>query len=659
MVFYIGCHSTYKDGILEACKNVYDIGGNAVQIFLGDSTSSSLKSKIKTSPEELEATRNFIKSHDMKLLIHSVYIINLCAFPAYSMRIKYAQDNIIHDLEFCESIGGVGVVVHFGNNKLGADKREEAFANMASNIAEILRRTATSVKHAKILLETSAGQGEQIGITTPEISQILTNIKQPNRIGICVDTAHIFASGYDIRSDIGWRSYLREFSQLVGLKFIQSFHLNDSASLLGDKKDRHKPITSGHIFGTPNGSAILTNIKEFAITHKIPIILETHGDSNYSAYKAEISALRHSPISFVAKSKIKTKTKTKIMKISQNSANRKTKGIRHNIAGNIAIADILKQVLLYYRAKRDSIRVSAYQRAIYQIKKWPRPIHSGSDLANVEGIGKKMISKIDEILNTGTLAILQDPEVAEILAKYRKEPALEQLASIYGIGEVMAKRLIKMGIRSVAEIKHAVESGKLVLNEQQQIGLKYADELRVLVPRAEAVKISQELTNIIHGDDRFNGIKITLAGSYPSGKPESKDIDIILSTAELANIGELQKSDILPNIVELLKSRGLITDVFNVGYTKFMGMAISASGRYHRHLDIRLIPETYFIPAFFYFTSGADFNKLIREKAKRKHLKLSEWGLTDLLTGNELEIRSETDIFRHIGMDFVPMGERR
>lgn len=655
MTFYIGCHSTYRNGILEACKNVYDIGGNAVQIFLGDSISSSLKSKIKPSPEELEASRNFIKSHDMKLLIHSVYIINLCAFPASSMRIKYAQDNIIHDLEFCESIGGVGVVVHFGNNKLGVDKREEAFANMASNIAEILRRTATSVKHSKILLETSAGQGEQIGITTAEISQILTNIKQPNRIGICVDTAHIFASGYDIRSDIGWRSYLREFSQLVGLQFIQSFHLNDSASLLGDKKDRHKPITSGHIFGTPNGSTILTNIKEFAISRKIPIILETHGDSNYSAYKAEISTLRHSPISFVAKSKSKSKT----LKIPQHSANRKTKGIRQNIAGNIAIADILKQVLLYYRAKRDSIRVAAYQRAIYQIKKWPRPIHSGNNLTNVEGIGKKMISKIDEILNTGTLAILQDPEVVEILAKYRKEPALEELASIYGIGEVMAKRLIKMGIRSVAEIKQAVESGKLVLNEQQQIGLKYADDLRVPVPRAEALKISQELANIIHGDDRFNEIKITLAGSYPSGKPESKDIDIILSTVELTNIGELRKSNILPNIVELLKSRGLITDVFNVGYTKFMGMAISENGRYHRHLDIRLIPEAYFIPAFFYFTSGADFNKLIREKAKRKHLKLSEWGLTDTLTGNELEIRSEADIFRHIGMDFVPMGERR
>jgi deoxyribonuclease-4 len=653
-MLHIGCHSSYKDGILNAISKVHEIGGDVVQLFFSDSTSSSLKTKLKPSPDEIAEISYFLKSHHIQLFVHAVYVINFCNYPSQSGRIKYALNNVMYDLELCDKLGGAGVVLHFGNSVV-SETPALAFKNMADNIAYILKHTASTVKNAKLLLETSAGQGRQIGVTLQEISQFIVeiNVKYPkwhNRLGFCIDTAHIFASGYDIRTPAKWDGYMREFDQLVGFKHLYAFHLNDSASQLGDKRDRHRPLTAGHIFMKPDGHIILQHIKSFCIKHNIPIILETNGDSNYTTYKNEITYMKSS-ILHPTTSSLKSKH------TMHTNINKTIKKPAVNAELNKLLIKPLQQMLEYYKAIHDNIRVAAYQRAIYQIKRFPRIITKGNDLKDIEGIGKKMISKLDEILTTGTLSALEDSQVKHVLVKLKEtSPAIEELAAIYGIGEIIAKKLVKIGITNLDELKKAYDSGKVDLNPQQLLGIKYARDLAIPIPRSETLEIKERIAEYLSISE-FKYIKVILAGSYPSGKLESKDVDIILTTKDISSLDQLKKSSILEDIVEILKNKGLIQDVFSVGYTKFLGII-----KIHdicRHLDMRLIPEKYEIPAYFYYTSGADFNKLIREKAKRRNLKLSEWGLTDAISGKELSIKSEADIFKHLGLDFVPMNARR
>lgn len=656
MSLIIGCHSSYKPGILAALINAVEkAGADAVQTFLGPSTSSSLKDKLVINPDECADIKSYVASHNIRYFIHSVYVMNLCKFPASSARIQYAHANIIHDLHFCEAVGAVGVIIHFGNQDNAGIAT--AIDNMASNISWILEATK-SLSNSKIILETSAGQGKQIGITLEEISSVLQKIgSHRHRLGICIDTAHIFASGYDITTSSGWDAYMRKFNDIVGIHHLACFHLNDSASLLGDKKDRHLPLGSGNIFGIfhPNlalnnnrsASVILQHIRNFAISTKIPIILETRGGDDYEGYQREISSMRSGVFDdlLLVSSPPSRKNKTKKQPIMHKNFNNK-------------ITDPLRLMLDYYRVTKDAIRANAYQRAIYQLSRYPGLIKSSNDVKHLEGIGSKMLAKIDEILETGTLASLHNPDVLNILeilpsGDTHGDTHINEISKIYGFGEIIAKRLAKRNIKTQEELKAAIDNGEFTPNSQQVIGLKYVEDLEVPIPRDETEAIKSAIETYLFNSDGFKSFKVLLAGSYPSGKPASKDIDIIL----VGSRSQKYNDDTLQSIIDLLKTVGLITAVLSVGATKFLGLVKLRD--YHRHLDIRLIPASSEVTAYFYYTSGAAFNKFIREKAKRRGFRLNEWGLYSIASGKEIPIASEADIFHYLGMDYIALEERR
>ena len=140
----------------------------------------------------------------------------------------------------------------------------------------------------KLALETTAGQGTQIGRTLEELALIWNGItsrihklngsgnKHKLQVGICIDTAHIFSSGYDISTLDGIKFYLDEFNKLIGWQHIIMFHINDNKFKCNSKKDFHKGIGQGEIFNTSEGIKALKYIKTFCIKHNIPMILETH-----------------------------------------------------------------------------------------------------------------------------------------------------------------------------------------------------------------------------------------------------------------------------------------------------------------------------------------------------------------------------------------------
>jgi deoxyribonuclease-4 len=146
-------------------------------------------------------------------------------------------------------------------------------------------------------LETSAGPGSQIGSTLEDIKYVWDGIygkyKTSRRVGICIDTAHIFVGGYDISNQQGMRKYLDEFNRLIGFKNITNFHINDSRYDMGSRHDEHRGLQHGKIFHGTKGLAALKYLVEYSKKYKIPMILETHGAGSLEKPKSRSKSLKH------------------------------------------------------------------------------------------------------------------------------------------------------------------------------------------------------------------------------------------------------------------------------------------------------------------------------------------------------------------------------
>jgi deoxyribonuclease-4 len=282
--FRIGAHVSIGKGFPNAIRLLLNLGAHSGQIFAGSNRSASLKTKSKPTPEDIAETRNLIVSNDIFLVIHAIYLINFCAKPASSPAISYAHENVIHDMNIAAQIGAKAVVIHTGFS-LKLDK-SIAIENMISNIVHILKHSR-HIPSVKLLLETSAGPGSQVGYTIEEFAQIFNGVYKNSgldatdkrRFGVCLDTAHIFVAGYDIRTVKGWISYMDNFDAEIGLRHIGLIHLNDSLWGLGKRHDVHRGIRHGTIFGLDSKEAkkVLKAIKIFSINGKVPVVLETHG----------------------------------------------------------------------------------------------------------------------------------------------------------------------------------------------------------------------------------------------------------------------------------------------------------------------------------------------------------------------------------------------
>ena len=207
-------------------------------------------------------------------------MLNFCKFPPNSGRIQYMHENIQYDLKYGKMLGAKCVILHTGSSK--DIPFNEALKNMIDNVNHIVKHMPKGII---LSLETSAGEGKKIGWNLEELSQIWNGIKHNNtttydnnkRVGICIDTAHIFVSGYDISTVLGISEYLKKFDTLIGIKNITNFHINDSKYALGARKDEHRGIGYGLIYNTEMSKKALKYIKTFCYKMNIPMILETYG----------------------------------------------------------------------------------------------------------------------------------------------------------------------------------------------------------------------------------------------------------------------------------------------------------------------------------------------------------------------------------------------
>jgi deoxyribonuclease-4 len=277
MTHYFGAHFD-MDNLVSSAKEIKEAGGNLIQIYF--TLPGSIKA-TKKNDGELNEFKEYLKNNDMKVVVHSSYTHNIArSWSDYSWWIQ----NIMVEMKYSYEIDSIGLVLHLGK-QLDLSK-EEAYNNMYSTLLFIINKTKDY--YVPIFLETSTGQGSEMCYKLEDFAHFYKkfshnpNKELKNKVKICIDTCHIFAAGYDIRTKELLKNYIEAFEELIGLRYVALIHLNDCKVGLGEQRDRHNNIGKGYI-----GLEGLQYFYSYFKSLGIPIVLET---PNFG-YRTEISLL--------------------------------------------------------------------------------------------------------------------------------------------------------------------------------------------------------------------------------------------------------------------------------------------------------------------------------------------------------------------------------
>lgn len=239
----LGAHMPTSGGVYKALQRGKEIGCDIVQLFVKNNMQWFGK---PYDPETLRLYANELAEGKLASVFgHAGYLINV-AGPAGENRTKSIK-SLVQEIQLAEDLGLPFLVLHPGAH-LGKGE-EEGIRSAAEGLNEAI--AATPRAPVRIALENTAGQGTCLGYQLRHLSEIFERVKQPERLGICLDTAHFFAAGYDIRTRKGWNQAMNELDDLLGLEQVLAFHLNDSKTELGSRVDRHEHIGRGKIGEKP------------------------------------------------------------------------------------------------------------------------------------------------------------------------------------------------------------------------------------------------------------------------------------------------------------------------------------------------------------------------------------------------------------------------
>lgn len=258
----LGAHMSISGGVHLALERGKSIGCNAVQLFV--KSSNQWKAK-PLSREEIDLFREGAKEYTPGFIMgHTSYLINI-ASPEEELREK-SRKALLVEIERCEALGIPWLVLHPGSHR-GAGEQEGI-----KNIGESLNTLFAETKGYSnaILLEITAGQGNTLGRTFEELYAMYELVKDRDRVGICFDTCHAFAAGYDLSTKRKYDAVWKSFDELIGLDKLKAFHLNDSKTPFNARRDRHEMIGQGEIGLEP--FRFLVNDSRFK---DIPMVLET------------------------------------------------------------------------------------------------------------------------------------------------------------------------------------------------------------------------------------------------------------------------------------------------------------------------------------------------------------------------------------------------
>jgi deoxyribonuclease-4 len=269
----IGCHLSSSKGFLHMGEEAVSIGANTFQFFTRNPRGGAAK---PLDAADLAAYRAFAAEHGIgPIIAHAPYTLNACAADE-GLR-TFARETMLDDLRRLTHLPG-----NFYNFHPGSHVKQGTEAGI-DLIAETLNAVLPEAGETTVLLETMAGKGSEVGSRFEELCAVIDRVERPERLGVCLDTCHVFDAGYDIVNDL--EGVLAEFDRIIGLKRLCAVHLNDSMNPIGSHKDRHACLGAGHI-GLP---ALLAVVNHPALCG-LPAALETPND--LSGYAREIALVR-------------------------------------------------------------------------------------------------------------------------------------------------------------------------------------------------------------------------------------------------------------------------------------------------------------------------------------------------------------------------------
>jgi len=301
---------------------------------------------------------------------------------------------------------------------------------------------------------------------------------------------------------------------------------------------------------------------------------------------------------------------------------------------NEEIIKYLNLLLAQKKKEKDTFRIRAISNAITAIKGINYEITNGNQLKDIPGIGKGIMDRIDEILETGKLKQLGDTSEFDTLQLFEK---------IYGVGTVKAQELYNQGYRTIEELRKNEDN--LNFTSAQKVGLKHFEDINSKIPRSEITKFKKILTKAVKAVSPE--IEFEIVGSYRRKAKESGDIDVLFTHPK--DVQYLEK------ILEEMEKTKILTDTLSKGKYKYLGMG--KIDEKYRRIDFLYIPNDEYYTALVYFTGSGKFNTEMRQKAKDMGMRLNEHAL--LKNKKRIPINSEKELFDILGMEYLKPENRK
>ena len=275
---FIGAHVSAAGGVQNAPLNAQDIGANAFALFVKNQRQWSAKPLEDAAVEAFKQNLSTAKILPEHVLPHDSYLINL-GHPDDAKR-EQSFDAFLDEISRVERLGLKLLNFHPGSH-LNEISETECLNLIAECMNEAIRRT----RDVKLVIENTAGQGSNLGYKFEHLAHLIDKVNDRGRVGVCLDTCHTFAAGYDLRSNEAYAKTMRDFDAIVGYEFLSAMHLNDSKFGINSRKDRHESLGKGHL-----GIDAFKNIINDERIGEIPLILETIDESIWAD---EIKILRN------------------------------------------------------------------------------------------------------------------------------------------------------------------------------------------------------------------------------------------------------------------------------------------------------------------------------------------------------------------------------
>jgi len=260
---YVGAHVSAGGGVENAVKNAVEIGADGFALFTKNQRQWVAK---PLSEKSINKFKELMDEHGFSaegILPHDSYLINL-GHPEEEKREK-SYNAFVDEIRRVEQLGLKYLNFHPGSH-LKKITEEECLDLISENINRAIKDT----EYAVLVLETTAGQGSNLGYKFEHLAYIIDKVEDKSRIGVCIDTAHIFAAGYDIRTKEAYDKTMKEFDEIIGFKYLKGMHINDSKAKFASRVDRHHSLGKGEI-----GIDAFKFIMQDERIDNIPLVLET------------------------------------------------------------------------------------------------------------------------------------------------------------------------------------------------------------------------------------------------------------------------------------------------------------------------------------------------------------------------------------------------